>query len=317
MKDKSLTYQSIFGIIALLFIAITTLVLYLKGHISNRDIDFTKFGTYGDFIGGVLGTIFSVFAVLLIYKTYVTQKEELELSRALFSNQNFENTFFNMLKVHQELRKEINFSPLGNGIFDDNQKIGHSIQGKAFFEFIQKEFTKLWKYEYDESKMNALTDKIGQKHKVYKYIYESNSSMKISNSEGQFIDKSISEHLKDIKDLKYPIFWEKYDNYIGDYFRNIYHILKYISEEKSKEITNSRNKETTNKKYKKYADILQSQMSYSELFFMFYNALTFTKVKKYIEEFNFIENLMVERLLHPKHAKFKGLGKIKQYCNTQ
>lgn len=317
MKNKSLLYQWVFGSIALLFLAITTLVLGVKGHINNNDIDFTKFGTYGDFIGGVLGTIFSVIAVILIFRTYISQKEELELSRKLFTNQQFENTFFNMLKVHQELRKEINISTVGNGIFNDNQKKNHSIQGKAFFEFIQKEFTKLWKYEYDESKMNALTDKISQKHKVYKYNYESNSSIKTSNSEGLFIDKSISEHLKDIKDLKYPIFWEKYDNYIGDYFRNIYHILKYISEEKSKELKNKKNKESINKKYKKYADILQSQMSYSELFFMFYNALTFTKVKRYIEEFNFIENLMTERLLHPKHAQFEGLGKIKNNSITQ
>lgn len=93
MKNKSLILQCVFGIIAFLFITITTFVLFLKGHINNGDIDFTKFGTYGDFIGGVLGTIFSIIAVLLIYKTYISQKKELELSRTLFSNQNFENTF--------------------------------------------------------------------------------------------------------------------------------------------------------------------------------------------------------------------------------
>jgi len=315
LKSKTLLYQWIFGVVASLFIIITTYVYYAKGHINNGDIEFEKIGTYGDFIGGLLGTILSIVAVILIYKTFISQKEELQLNRELFSSQQFENTFFNMLNVHQELRKEISFDIGKNGIFGYSEIVPNGIiKGKSFFEFAQNDFTNLWKYEYDDKKINNISDKIGQRHKEYDYKYETHSSIKVSDSKGNFINKSVDEHLKDIIELKYPIFWKNYANYIGDYFRNIYHILKYISDEKLKEINLINNKlerETVNEKYKKYADILQSQMTYSELFFMFYNALTYTKVKKYINEFNFIENLLADNLLHPKHANFEGMGNIK------
>jgi len=291
--------------------------------------DWNSRGTFGDSFGAV-NSLFSglalagiIFTIYLQKKELGLQREELRETRNEFITQNktlrlqlFDNTFFNMLKVHQELRKEISFDTGKNGIFGYNEIIpDETVKGKSFFEFAQNDFTNLWKYEYDDSKINNIFDKISNRHKEYGYKYEPHSALKISDSEGNFIDKPVNEHLKDIIELKYPIFWKNYSNHLGDYFRNIYHILKYISDEKEKELETANDTSKKNmikEKYKKYADILQSQMSYSELFFMFYNAQTYTNVKRFIEEFDFVENLFVKNLLHPKHAEFEGMGSIKE-----
>lgn len=35
-------------------------------------------------------------------------------------------------------------------------------------------------------------------------------------------------------------------------------------------------------------------------------------MKELVNEFDFIENLHITNLLHPKHAEFKGIGRIKR-----
>src|SRR5688572_13144968 len=68
----------------------------------------------GDFVGGITAPFLSSVAILLIYLTYVSQKEELRLTRAIMekqtetlNKQQFETTFFNLLKVHNQNLNDI------------------------------------------------------------------------------------------------------------------------------------------------------------------------------------------------------------------
>ena len=295
--------------IGALIILLTFIAYAMNGYISKEKLDTEKLGHFGDFIGGLVGVMFTFIATLLIYFTYISQKKELELSRELFSKQNFENTFFNMLNVHRELRKEISFDTSKASLLKNDAKI---IKGKSFFEFAHKDFTELWKKEYVE--YETPKDDPHSHSPLQNYKYENSFFISDSLNVKSSINLTVDEHLEFVIE-KYNIFWKNYANYLGDYFRNIYHILKYISNEKKNELKNvssSSKKKIINKKYKKYADILQSQMSYSELFFMFYNAQKYTKVKPYIKEFDFVENLTIKNLLNYKHEKFEGMGKIRK-----
>ena len=67
-------------------------------------------GYFGDFFGGLVGTLVSLVAVVLVYLTYRLQKVELrETSKALNSQneqlkiQQFENTFFKLLERKESL----------------------------------------------------------------------------------------------------------------------------------------------------------------------------------------------------------------------
>lgn len=90
---------------------ITIIFLFLGYAINERleggDFDHDYLGALGDFLGGFLGSIFGIVTIYLVYKTYISQKEELELSRKLIQKQNFESTFFGLLNLIRENRSII------------------------------------------------------------------------------------------------------------------------------------------------------------------------------------------------------------------
>lgn len=219
-------------IISFIIILFTVIAYVINGFLNPSYILSTeKLGHFGDFVGGFVGVILTFLATVLIYLTYKSQTKELEQSRELFAKQSFENTFFNMLKVHQDLRKEISFDFFEKRIMhntNEDQKVkdyrliydySTKISGKAFFDFAQKDFTKLFSISDKPPSRYTASAEIMKKHKDKGY--------------NPFADKH--NYLEGIK-FKYNIFWETYANYLGDYFRNIYHILKFISDEKKKKL---------------------------------------------------------------------------------
>lgn len=310
MTKKTTTYQWVFGFLASLFIFITTLIYFVKGHINSNDLEFTKLGTYGDFIGGSLGTILSIVAVILVYRTYISQKEELSMSRRLLEQQQFENTFFNMLKVHQDLKNNLSFnteklivkkldvsSALAGGRLEEK---GYIVTGRSFFQIASEDFHKFFYHFKYVDRPDIINNEINKKtiDAGFGLLYQRLNS---------------KQHLKEIK-FKYDLFFSHYANYLGDYFRNLYHILKFISQRKSfelKKLNNQSTKEEIELKYKTYADIIQSQMNFSELQLTFYNSFKFRKVRKLVKEFNFVENLHSSNLLDEYHMNFKSIGNIK------
>lgn len=285
----------------------------VRGHINSNDINFDKLGGLGGFIGGLVGTSLTVFATLYVYKTYQSQKIELEEQRKLISQQQFETTFFNLLKVHADLKNSISFNYHKNGITRtisnmpnyleeaiNGYKYNPIVNGKDFFIAAHEDFKNLWAYEEGLFPLNFT---IKEDYKIAHREYDYNSV---------FVDKNYKENYRDTK-FKYELFFSNYGNNLGDYFRNLYHILKFISSEKAKFKMNNKgeNKIEVDKYFNGYADILQSQMSFSELFLTFYNAVIFRKSRQYIREFNFLENLHATNLLNEFHTNIKCLGQIK------
>lgn len=300
-------------IISLLIILGTIVAYILNGYFNIfriNDLNTEKLGHFGDFIGGFVGVVLTFLATIIIYTTYKSQKKELVLNRTLFSNQNFENTFFNMLKVHQDIKSEISinnfdfFTKDQTEYTDFKKGVRYNRVGRAFFKKIQLDFTRLvHHYPHTELKFDNIED-INNRHSEEKIDVLFIKDLKTN--------PTLEKHKKLIK-FKYDIFFNYYQDYLGDYLRNVYHILKFISKKKEEEIKNNDEKSasTITDKYKFYSDIFQSQMCYSELFLIFYNSFKFKKVRNYIKEFDFIENLYSRNLLDEFHINFKHLGKIK------
>lgn len=113
------------GIIAWFLIRL----LKFEGHLNvNHNINLPDAGQIGDFIGGLSGTLFTLVGVVLLFETLALQREELGESRKVFEKQQFDNTFFNLLNLYQEVVKTLHIDSLGLSI------------GKAFFEEKRKKF---------------------------------------------------------------------------------------------------------------------------------------------------------------------------------
>ena len=124
-----------------IIIVISTYIKYFPGPIS---FDNQKWGTFGDFIGGTLNPILSFLSFIALLITIILQSKELSLSTKELTNsatalkeqnesikiQIFENTFFQMIGLHNDIVNSID-------ITIQNQT--HTIvQGRDCFKYLYK-----------------------------------------------------------------------------------------------------------------------------------------------------------------------------------
>lgn len=105
-KEKKRIYLSIALVI---FGALTIIWFLLRGYFvddfinPSGTINLDKSAKLGDFIGGFVGTIFTLVGIVLLYETLYLQRKEFVESRKVFERQQFENKFFSLLKLYQEI----------------------------------------------------------------------------------------------------------------------------------------------------------------------------------------------------------------------
>jgi len=179
LKDSFFSEASAIVTIVLgIFIILVSLILFLsKGNFqynSSLPIDESKIAQFGDFIGGFVGSIFSLVGILLFYvalrdqrkdfatgqetlqvqleafkqqvKEFEAQREELTETRKIYEQQNktmkiqqFDSNFYPLLNVFIQQRSDLD--PNGNAKFFSN--LCEEMQND--FEYADKDFSILFK----------------------------------------------------------------------------------------------------------------------------------------------------------------------------
>ncbi len=238
-KEGSLIHITIF--LSLLALILVTVVFSWNRAFFNFEntIDEGLLGTIGDFIGGVLGSIWAFIGVILFYvalseqrndfktnkhalekqiealsvqtEEFGLQRKELELSRNVFleqsktlKKQQFESTFFAMIQMYSDNIKSLN-------LLDP--------EGEDYFV--------------------QLTNNLESKNKVTNNPIESHSEALLAYNR---------------------LFYEKKKE-ISHYFRIVYRILRFID-----------SSQMTDDDKVMYAKILRSQFSENELLILYYNS---------------------------------------------
>lgn len=207
----------------------------------NKEIDAQKFGQFGDFIGGVVGSLWAFTGVLLFYfalqlqrKEIQLQREDLQLTREEIKGQKeelrqqnetlqlqqFENRFFQLIQLHQSIVESIFVNTTVPQF-----KITKS-RGKEFFEELSAKIA--FNFRYDGNNDIFGKDRDEKIHKIYQTAF----------------------HL--------------FKAHLGHYFRNLYHLVRYIDE----------NKFLTKPQKIEYTKILRGQLSNYELVMLAYNGLS-------------------------------------------
>ena len=107
--------------------------------------------------------------------------------------------------------------------------------------------------------------------KGYRNIYENEKEKEKNNNLNE----------QEICEKAYLIYYQYHQSDLGHYFRNLYHIFKFI---KKSEIENK----------KSYTNLVRAQLSNDELFLLFYNSSSTLGKDKFlplIEEYNLLKNL--------------------------
>lgn len=251
--------------------------LWFQGELSDKQ---DVWGSFGDFVGGTLNPLFSFLALIALLLTIVLQtrqlemsSEELALSRqelALTRNevsrsadalasqdknlllQRFETTFFNLLKHMEACRKEISY--------DSNEKL---ITGSDAIEKLYKVF------------QGSLSEVTGRR--------------------GHFPIHSFKQNCHEINGVKveYKKFYESQrGDDLGQYFRILYHILKFIDE----------NTEVKNKTF--YSNLLRAQLSKYELCLIFYNSISSfgeEKMAPLVKKYKILKHIEKSKIKEENH----------------
>jgi hypothetical protein len=111
-KGKSANSYEILGYVVIgvgLVLILLGLVLFnFLGHASKlSDFDIQRYGQFGQFIGGIVGSLWALAGVLLFFATLTYQKKEfeqqrieLEKTQKIFKQQDFSSLFLNIISQH-------------------------------------------------------------------------------------------------------------------------------------------------------------------------------------------------------------------------
>ncbi len=274
-----------------------------------------KLGQVGDFIGGALNPLFALFSFILLLMTVKIQnkalknsQEELKLTREELkatrmatrdsatalkeqSNsiklQNFENTFFSMISLHNEI---INGLSIKSHFIDYDSKIDR-VNNEREVQVIST-FNNVLRINDGNS--------IFHKREVISYICDNFEKFMLDRFKDINEKKLKSEYSssftqrQNFKDYKintylpvneiYKMCYKSYQDTLEHYFNNIYQILNFVSTSESKD-------------KRKYSDLFRAQFSSKELKLLFYHCFSMNNIDNLIElleNFEFFKYLNIE-----------------------
>lgn len=263
--------------VAVLFMIIGVLIILLSLGVSfvNNQQYFTvelSLGEFGEFIGGFVGSLWSLAGILLFYSTLVYQREELteqkdilvkqtdamisqskELERQndTLQKQKQEETFFHLLRFHIDLVETLTFE--SNDIDIQSGKMQkQQVKGRNTF---------------------------GEFYNVFKRFY----SKYLEHLSDAGVDE---DSLKGVIETSYTSFFAEFRYELGHYFRNIVNLLLFIdrANEKDKHF---------------FLSILFSQISVYEMSLIFFHGLTSenNELKIFIEKYALMQDLYQDDLI--------------------
>lgn len=254
-------------------VAMIGLVLWLNFKYIGAD---ENRGTFGDMFGGAnalfSGLAFSgiIITIILQMRELGYQREELKATRSEFKLQNktlkmqlFENTFFNMVTLHNQIINDIDY--------DSKEK--SELTGAMYLKTVRGR-------DVFRNRFNVLHSKLknkGDHSLIYENFYEERKT-------------DFGHYFRNL----YRIFKLIDDNEFISYEELGLDRLKHVEVKKYDE---------ENFKFQyKYASIIRAQLSDYELLILFYNGLSKNgkEFKKYIEKYSLLDNMDQEEIKNPE-----------------
>lgn len=236
---------------------------------SNHTVSISETGNIGDFVGGVVGTIFSLVSVVLLILTLTDQFHQYKLDR-------FGQTFYEMLHIHND-----NITSMS--LKDSDNTTGRDVfsklvsQYEVIFDMVQGCFNNILSINSLSAKDNE--DQKEKLDKMKTYLKSQRKAVRLSmriaygfffyGSE-KFLLKSnvdeenrILEHVKHLLVLNNSIV-KPHNVLLGHYYRHMFQMLKLVE-----------NASFLDEKEKYgYTKQLRAQLNDDEQVLLYYNSLS-------------------------------------------
>lgn len=297
-------------------------------------------GQVGDFIGGVIGSVWALAGVFLYFSALKlqqqelkSQREEMATSQKLLDQQMFEGTFFNLLKAQENIRNSIHayFYWINIDNYSRIEEVKGEKHGVNFFAFAKSELDRLHYFilHYDSQYCTLESLQAGldcfnrsREFNVNTYFYDIHEldelklwtglqylSIRYSIDVDYFNKKRRKEDVTKKVTYIYWLLYSRYEFCLSHYCRHFYNLVKFLDDYNNKLLSGIEDNEQDKRleiehKISNYLSFIQSSTSSSELVVLYYNMLLFPKASALYAKYNVFENLNKENLLHESHATF-------------
>lgn len=315
-KIPSKHMTRIFRILAevVVFILVLSAVVFAWSYASDwvdaqvpRDIGkesiYSLRGVFGDKFGAV-NALFSGLAFAGIILTLLLQRRDLAEARRTAGTQQFNDTFFRLLALHIDITAKLSETQLsGRAAFDAlNKWLREADQEFVIFSALQK---------LDKPAIRAMRDSRVVNAVLFPQLDATDvANISISLGTGtaaldNYLDDDMIMHEKQVEVAYTKVAASRIDSF-AHYFRNLYHILKYIHESELVTLT-----EKTH-----YSRIVRAQLTDVELLGIFYNSLTpirlpgrpdmelgCPKMNRLLARYDILQNMSPRSMFHPIHME--------------
>jgi hypothetical protein len=238
--------------IGLIIIIAYLVKIYKNGYLNTGSINLEYSAQAGDFIGGIIGAIFTLVGIVLLFETLSLQRIEFEESRKVFQTQQFENKFFSLLNLYQEIIRTFHYEMpntsekfIGKEYFEMHKNdIYYAFNSTVSFFNNRKHAKSLYTSFYLKNK-ESLGQYFRTLYRLFKLIEESNFELVDKISYVKIIRGQLSE--SELFFINYNAstqFGEKFQNIITKY--NLIKHLPILERVEFKEWKNKLTPEKTN-----------------------------------------------------------------------
>lgn len=260
---------------------------HVKEEDNNRALFGDSFGAVNAlisafaFAGMIVAFILQRYELRLQRKELEAQRKEFETQNSTLRLQRFENTFFNMMELQQQIVNDLNATIYVKEWIEEDAP--DPSKGR-----IRKQVT----HEYTFRGRNLFLHAFNQaEHQIE------------TNQKGKYVTV---EGMRTILQSKGLGWYDEYHtaSYFDHYFRHFYRILKFVKQ--------NSDWLTFDEQYK-YTSMLRGTLSRYELVWLYYNGLSengYEKLKPLMEEYSMLKSLRPELLTLNKDNYEKVLGAI-------
>jgi hypothetical protein len=287
-------------------------------------ISFRETGQIGDTIGGITAPFIGFGGSILVYLALKAQidandkiQKQFDEQKKIDYRQNFENIFFNMLTIHHDIVKNIDFNTV-EIIENDSELEKYSkdylkelyskistnkpLASRDVFKFSLEVLKRLIKEdlvlehqlnrpnEEDAILLGAYDYSLRSKFNLFKEIF--------AKKEIHFLSQTTATRYQSIYDSVYF----KLNTDFGHYFRNVYRIIKMVDEKKFSENPI----EDFKIKYS-YTSIVRAQLCDDEIIWLFFNCLSNKGSKKFkplLEKYSILKIINIDDNVYNFYTKF-------------
>ena len=325
-KDKNTTKLDGLSIVILIISLIIIIFSFIAPSLLVKEakfgLDFSGTGEIGDTIGGIMNPFIAISGVFLTFLAFYIQFKANQLQRELFrvelNEQNiqfqknqFENQFYEMLRLHKENVNELEIKTIRvlKGVQNPDEIIEENIKGRKVFNFFLREIElcyniarinytdedfMVWFNEAYGIFFHGLNAELVKKHNYFKELKE------IKDTHAKNSYSYLTNILKNKYDfgwdheLNYSIF-DGYSSQLAHYYRHLFQTVKFVASQIETLVSYEEKR--------KYLRILRAQLSNQEQAMLFYNWLSNfgkqweNKTNKFFTDYRMIHNIYQELII--------------------